>query len=36
MFGGLINIQTIDARCPFVGLDPFSRPLQVFSRKGPF
>jgi hypothetical protein len=35
MFGGLFNIQTIDARCSLVGLDPPPCPLQVFSRKGP-
>ncbi|MNF96913.1 hypothetical protein D3C84_797230 [compost metagenome] len=35
MFGGLFNIQTIDARCSLVGLDPLPCPLQVFSRKGP-
>jgi hypothetical protein len=36
VFGGLFNIQTIDSRYPLVSLNPFPRPFQVFSRKGPF
>lgn len=36
MFGRLFNVQTVDPRCPFIGLDPFPRPFQVFSRKDPF
>ncbi|AHZ73363.1 hypothetical protein OU5_P0111 (plasmid) [Pseudomonas mandelii JR-1] len=36
MFGGLFNVQTVDARSTLVGLDPLPCPFQVFSRKGPF
>lgn len=36
VFGGLADVQTVDSRCTLVGLDPFPRPFQVFSRKGPF
>ncbi len=33
MFGSLIDIQTIDTGCAFVGPHPLQRPLQVLSRQ---
>ncbi|MGQ9685559.1 MAG: hypothetical protein ACUVT2_04525 [Thiobacillaceae bacterium] len=30
---GLLDVQTIHARCPFVGFDPFPRSLHVLSRQ---
>jgi hypothetical protein len=33
MLGSLIDIQTIDTGCAFVGSHPLQRPLQVLSRQ---
>jgi hypothetical protein len=33
MDGGLVDVQSVDPGCPFVGPYPFPRPLQVLSRQ---